>query len=137
MTKSICRAFVLAGLTLCFMSGEALAQAGTGPGSGVPGLGGSQPGAVDANKGTETGTIRDPHSGTNVPGPGHSQSSQGIAEQPSGLGEQGSGQTQTTTERSGGQRSGQAEKSAKSSAESGKGKTEQAMKKQSQEQSNR
>jgi hypothetical protein len=128
---------VMAAVAFLGIAGNAFAQAGTGPGSGVPGLGGAQPGGVDPNKGTETGTKRDPHSATTVPDAGHSPSSQGIAEVPPGLGEKGTGQTQGTTERSGGQKSGMAESSAKSSAESGKGKTENAMKQQSRERSNR
>ncbi len=92
---------------------------------------------MDPHKGTESGAKRDPHSGTIVPDSGHSQSSQGIAEVPPGLGEKGTGQTQSTTERSGGHKSGQAESMAKSSAETGQGKTENAMKQQSKEKSNR
>lgn len=131
-------ALIVGGVCFAVMTGNALAQAGTGPGSGVPGLGGSSSGsAMDPHKDTESRTKREPHSRTIVPDSGHSQSSQGIAEVPPGLGEKGTGQTQSTTERSGGHKSGHAESMAKSSAETGQGKTENAMKQQSKEKSNR
>jgi len=100
-------AFMVAGVAFVAMAGDAFSQAGTGAGSGVPGLGGSGSGsAIDADKGTGTGTRRDPHSGTVVPDAGQSRGSQAIAEVPPGLGEKGTGQTQSTMERSGGEGSG-------------------------------
>src|SRR5215203_1208345 len=113
MRKSTSLLILITGLLSATMAGHAFAQAGTGPGSGVPGLGGSQPSGTGDAK-------RDPHSGTIIPNSGQSQSSTGIAEQPSGLGEKGSGQSQSTIERSGGKQSGMEESTAKSSAESGK-----------------
>jgi hypothetical protein len=99
-------AMLVAGASVVAVAGDALPQAGTGPGSGVPGLGGSDSGpgsAIDANKGTAAGTRADPHSGTMVPEPGQSRGSQGIAEVPPGIGEKGTGQIQGTMERSGGE----------------------------------
>jgi hypothetical protein len=50
------------------------------------------------------------------------------SEQPSGIGEKGSGQTKSTTERSGGPQPSASESMSKSAAEHGEGKTEKAMK---------
>lgn len=103
--KSGVLVMLVAGASVVALAGDALPQAGTGPGSGVPGLGGSDSGsgsAIDANKGTDAGT-REPHSGTMVPEPGQSRGSQGIAEVPPGIGEKGTGQIQSTMERSGGE----------------------------------
>jgi len=113
------------------LSGDAFAQAGTGPGSGVPGLGGSDSGSAG------TSGKRDPHSGTVIT-PSQGQSSGGFAEQPSGIGERGSGQTKSTLERSGGQQSKDAPAvSQNNSKELNEGKTAQAMEEQTHQQSNR
>jgi hypothetical protein len=50
------------------------------------------------------------------------------SEQPSGIGEQGSGQTRSTQERSGGQQPSASESMSKSAGKYGEGKTERAAK---------
>jgi hypothetical protein len=50
------------------------------------------------------------------------------SEQPAGIGEKGSGQTRSTTERSGGPQASASESLSKSAEEHGEGKTEKAMK---------
>ena len=124
-------AFFVAAVGCAAMSGNAFAQAGTGPGSGVPGLGGTDSGSAG------TSGKRDPHSGTVVP-PSQGQSSGGFAEQPAGIGEKGSGQTKSTLERSGGQQSKNSPAvSPNNSKELSEGKTAQAMEEQTHQQSNR
>ena len=91
-------ATLVAGASVVAVAGDALPQAGTGPGSAIPGLGGSDSSsgpAIDANKGAEAGT--------RVPEPGQSRGSERIAEVPPGIGEKGTGQNQSTMERSGGE----------------------------------
>jgi hypothetical protein len=78
----------------------------------------------DFDKKTPTGRV-DPHSGTVIP---DSPSSQSHPEQPSGIGEKGSGQTQTTMERSGGPQPGASQSMSKAAKEHGEGKTERAAK---------
>lgn len=90
-------ATLVAGASVVAVAGDALPQAGTGPGSATPGLGGSDSSsgpAIDANKGAEAGM---------VPEPGQSRGSERIAEVPPGIGEKGTGQNQSTMERSGGE----------------------------------
>ena len=124
-------AVFVAGVGCAAMSGDAFAQAGTGPGSGVPGLGGTDSGSAG------TSGKKDPHSGTVVT-PGQGQSSGGFAEQPAGIGEQGSGQTKSTLERSGGPQSKNSPAvSSDNSKELNEGKTAQAMEEQTRQQSNR
>jgi len=101
MNKSTFGAFVLmfAGASFVAPAGEALAQGGTTPQS--PSMSGARSGsAIDSDQGT--GARRDPHSGTMVPDPGQSRSFEGMAQVPAGIGERGTGQTQSTLERSGG-----------------------------------
>ncbi len=84
-------ATLVAGASVVAVAGDALPQAATGPGSGIPGLGGADSGsrsAIDANKGAEVG---------------QSRGSERIAEVPPGIGEKGTGQNQSTMERSGGE----------------------------------
>lgn len=69
-------ALIIGGICCAVIAGEVFAQAGTGPGSAVPGLGST----MDPHKGPESGTKRDAHFGTIVSDSGHSQSSPGIAE---------------------------------------------------------
>ena len=91
-------ATLVAGASVVAVAGDALPQAGTGPGAAIPGLGGSDSSsgpAIDANKGAEAGT--------RVPEPGQSRGSERIAEVPPGMGEKGTGQNQSTMERSGGE----------------------------------
>ena len=78
----------------------------------------------DFDKKAPTGRV-DPHSGTVIP---DSSSSQSHPEQPSGIGERGSGQTRTTMERSGGPQPSASESMSKAAKEHGEGKTEQAAK---------
>ena len=78
----------------------------------------------DFDKKAPTGRV-DPHSGTVIP---DSPSSQSHPEQPSGIGEKGSGQTQTTMERSGGSQPSASESMSNASNEHGEGKTERAAK---------
>jgi hypothetical protein len=78
----------------------------------------------DFDKKSPTGRV-DPHSGTVIP---DSPSSQSHPEQPSGIGEKGSGQTQTTMERSGGPQPSASESMSKAAKEHGEGKTERAAK---------
>lgn len=90
-------ATLVAGASVVAVAGDALPQAGTGPGSAIPGLGGSDSSsgpAIDANKGAGAGM---------VPEPGQSRGSERIAEVPPGIGEKGTGQNQSTMERSGGE----------------------------------
>jgi len=98
-------ATLVAGASVVAVAGDALPQAGTGPDPGIPGLGRSDPGsAIDTNKGAEAGTRAEAH-GTMVPEPGQSRGSERIAEVPPGIGEKGTGQNQSTMERSGGEQS--------------------------------
>jgi hypothetical protein len=120
-------ALVVAGVACAGLAGSALAQDGTlrqsesgeSVGSARSGSAiGSAPGASGS-----TGMRRDPHSGTMVPNPERpggeagadqpdsatkrseggqqSRSFQGMAQVPAGIGERGTGQTQSTLERSG------------------------------------
>jgi hypothetical protein len=80
----------------------------------------------DFDKKAPTGRV-DPHSGTIIPDSPLSLS-QSHPEQPSGIGEKGSGQTQTTMERSGGPQPSASESMSKAAKEHGEGKTERAAK---------
>jgi hypothetical protein len=114
-------ALMVAGMSWAALAGNVLTQAGEGSGAGVSGIGAGGSGATtDSAKGTDN-MRRDPHSGTIItPDPGERLGGPGIAEQPAGIGEKGSGQTQTTRERSGGQQG--------SGVPQFEGKTEQALK---------
>jgi hypothetical protein len=122
-----------------------LVQGGTGAGAGSQGLGTGKSGSgkeTDVGRGTlgkksEFGEDQ-PRQGDfspNAPAatgsqPKPSETDKTIAgsEQPPGIGEKGSGQTRSTTERSGGPQPSASESMAKSSIEHGEGKTERAAK---------
>jgi hypothetical protein len=114
-------ALMVAGVSWAALVGEVFAQVGEGSSAGVPSLGmGGSGTASDSAKGTDS-MRRDPHSGTLItPHSGERLGGPGIAEQPAGIGEKGSGQTQTTRERSGGQQG--------SGSPQFQGKAEQALK---------
>ncbi len=103
-------------------SGHALAEKGAAPQSPLTSPSGK---SSDFDKKTEMGR-HDPHSGTVIPD--SNQSASNALEQPAGIGEQGSGQTQTTTERSGGPQPSASESLQQSSGQHGQGKTEKAAK---------
>jgi S1-C subfamily serine protease len=103
MTLSTSRllVFSIAGLLCLSFAGNTFAQDRTQSGTGMSGV------AAGGAAGSETDSMkaprRDPHSGTTiVPNSGQSVRAPGVAEQPSGIGEQGSGQTQSTIDRSAG-----------------------------------
>ena len=111
-----------------------------GPRSGSPQTGKSGTGKeTDAGRGTlgkesQFGSDQ-PRSGDFSPNPSSATKKKvnppdqtAGSEQPSGIGEKGSGQTRSTTERSGGAQPSASESMAKSSSEHGEGKTERAMK---------
>jgi hypothetical protein len=102
--------------------GHALAEKGAAPQSPLSSPSGK---SSDFDKKTETGR-HDPHSGTVIPDT--NQSASNALEQPAGIGEKGSGQTQSTIERSGGPQPSASESTAKSSKQHGEGKTEKAAK---------
>jgi hypothetical protein len=115
---------VVAGGFLAALGGAVLAETSTTPQSPM-----TSPSEVasDFDKRTEAGRL-DPHSGTTVP---DSSSESNRLSQPPGIGEKGSGQTQSTIERSGGQQS-------RGTQQEAEGKTRQAMKElQSREPDNR
>jgi hypothetical protein len=123
-------AFAVAGAAWVSVEGTAMAQGSTTPQS--QSMGGSRSGsAIESNQ--ASGATSD---GT-VSAPGQKRSfDHGFTSQPPGIGEKGSGQTQSTLERSGGQQSGSPPMS-QSSQELKEGKTAQAMEEQSQEVRNR
>ena len=122
-----------------------LVQGGTGAGSGSQGLGTGKSGSgkeTDVGRGTlgkksefgedqprqgdfspdnPSSAMRSPSNPTDVDKSGGSNF-------PSGIGEKGSDQTRSTTERSGGPQPSASESMAKSSIEHGEGKTERAAK---------
>ena len=122
-----------------------LVQGGTGAGSGSQGLGTGKSGTgkeTDAGRGTmgkksQFGADQ-PTSGDFSPNPSDATRSGSKpedvdktitgSEQPSGIGEKGSGQTRSTQERSGGQQPSASESMSKSAGAQGEGKTEKAMK---------
>ena len=122
-----------------------LVQGGTGAGSGSQGLGTGKSGTgkeTDAGRGkmgkkSEFGADQ-PTSGDFSPNPSDATRSGSKpedvdktitgSEQPSGIGEKGSGQTRSTQERSGGQQPSASESMSKSAGTHGEGKTEKAMK---------
>jgi hypothetical protein len=122
-----------------------LAQGGTGAGIGSQGLGTGKSGTgeeTDAGRGTmgkksEFGADQ-PTSGDFSPNPSDATRSGSKpedvdktivgSEQPSGIGEKGSGQTRSTQERSGGQQPSASESMSPSASKHGEGKTERAMK---------
>ena len=119
-----------------------LIQSGTGAGPGTgTGLDTGKSGTgkeTDAGRGTigkksPFGSDQ-PTSGDFSPNPPAASGSQAQAkdpqglEQPSGIGEKGSGQTRSTTERSGGPQPSASESMSKSSAQHGEGKSERAAK---------
>jgi hypothetical protein len=121
MSKSILSACVLfaAGASLLAIDGTVLAQGGTAPQS--ESMGGSRSGsAIDPDKGSSTSP--DSHTKKSF--------DEGFTGQPSGLGEKGSGQSQSTMERSGGQQGHQAQGQSQSPSEPKEGKTAQAMEEQ-------
>jgi uncharacterized phage infection (PIP) family protein YhgE len=112
---------IVAGVFWAAVAVPVLAQGGEGLGAGVPGISAGVSGAAtDSAKATDN-MRRDPHSGTMItPNTSERHGNPGIAQQPAGIGEKGSGQTQTTRERSGGQEG--------SGSPQFEGKTEQALK---------
>jgi hypothetical protein len=120
---------LMTGAALFAAQDRSFAQGGTTPQS--PSMGSSRSGsAIDSDTGK--GTSREAQSGATD----RREFDQGFTGQPSGIGEQGSGQKQGTMERSGGQQSGSSSGHA-SSSDLQEGKTKQAMEQQSQEQTNR
>jgi hypothetical protein len=122
-----------------------LVQGGTGAGSGSQGLETGKSGTgkeTDAGRGTMGKKSPfggdQPTSGDFSPNPSDATRSGSKpedvdktitgSEQPSGIGEKGSGQTRSTQERSGGQQPGASESMSKSAEKHGEGKTEKAMK---------
>jgi hypothetical protein len=113
-------AVMVAGASLVAVEGTVLAQGGTTPQS--ESMGSSRSGsAIDSDKGESTSP--DSHSKKSF--------DQGFTGQPAGVGEEGSGQSQSTKERSGGKQSQKSE----GSSELSEGKTAQAMEEQVQEKS--
>lgn len=122
-----------------------LIQGGTGAGAESQGLGTGKSGTgkeTDAGRGkmgkkSEFGADQ-PTSGDFSPNPSDATRSGSKpedvdktitgSEQPSGIGEKGSGQTRSTQERSGGQQPSASESMAPSASKHGEGKTEKAMK---------
>jgi|SRR5215212_3066239 hypothetical protein len=126
MTKSMLSACVLlaAGASFAAVEGTAWAQGGTARQS--ESMGSSRSGsAIDSDKGSSTSP--DSHTKKSF--------DQGFTGQPSGLGEKGSGQSQSTMERSGGQQGRQSQGQGQSSSELSEGKTAQAMEEQLQHKS--
>jgi hypothetical protein len=122
-----------------------LVQGGTGAGSGSQGLGTGKSGTgkeTDAGRGTMGKKSQfggdQPTSGDFSPNPSDAARSGSKpedvdktitgSEQPSGIGEKGTGQTRSTQERSGGQQPSASESMSKSAGAHGEGKTEKAMK---------
>lgn len=122
-----------------------LVQSGSGAGSGSQGMGSGQSGTgkeTDAGRGAmgkkSPFGADQPTSGDFSPNPSNGTTSGSKpedldktvagSEQPSGIGEKGSGQTRSTTERSGGPQPSASESMSKSGKEHGEGKTERAMK---------
>lgn len=123
MRQSMLFAVVVAGVSLLAIDGSVLAQGGTARQS--ESMGGSRSGsAIDKDKGA--GTSPDSHTKKSF--------DQGFTGQPPGLGEKGSGQSQSTMERSGGHQ-GQSQGQSPSSSEMSEGKTAQAMEEQLQQKS--
>jgi hypothetical protein len=122
-----------------------LIQGGTGAGSGSQGMGTGKSGTgkeTDAGRGAmgkkSPFGADQPTSGDFSPNPSDATRSGSKpedvdktitgSEQPSGIGEKGSGQTRSTQERSGGQQPSASESMSKSAEKHGEGKTEKAMK---------
>lgn len=122
-----------------------LVQGGTGAGSGSQGMGTGKSGTgkeTDAGRGAmgkkSPFGADQPTSGDFSSNPSNATTSDSKpedldktiagSEQPSGIGEKGSGQTRSTTERSGGPQPSASESISKSGKEHGEGKTERAMK---------
>jgi hypothetical protein len=115
-------ALMIAGVSLAVADGSAWAQGGTATQS--ESMGSSRSGsAIDPDKGASTSP--DAHTKKSF--------DQGFTGQPPGLGEQGSGQSQSTMERSGGQQGQQSPNRLQSSGEMKEGKTAQAMEEQVQQ----
>jgi hypothetical protein len=122
-----------------------LVQGETGAGSGSQGMGTGKSGTgkeTDAGRGAigkkSPFGADQPTSGDFSPNPSDATRSGSKpedvdktitgSEQPSGIGEKGSGQTRSTQERSGGQQPSASESMSKSAEKHGEGKTEKAMK---------
>jgi hypothetical protein len=125
MTRCSCLVFssLIVGAAILAVSGTSYADEGGTSHSPITTPSGK---SSDFDKKAPTGRV-DPHSGTVIPDSPPSQS-QSHPEQPSGIGEKGSGQTQTTMERSGGPQPSASESMSKAAKEHGEGKTERAAK---------
>lgn len=104
MKNAICTTlvFIVTGVFVFAIAGDVLAQAGTEADSGTPGMKSGRPGpTIDIDK--EPGANRGNALSGDSPDSIHrSSQGMGMAQVPAGIGERGTGQTQSTLERSGG-----------------------------------
>ena len=106
-----------------------LVQGGTGAGSGSQGLGTGKKSPFGGDQPTSGDFSPNPSDATRSGSkPEDVDKTITGSEQPSGIGEKGSGQTRSTQERSGGQQPSASESMSKSAEKHGEGKTEKAMK---------